>query len=58
MNGLLRVIPGRSPPIVIEPVVHLDGTDVSNATPVSLVLVPIVGRGVHPTVSGRVVLSS
>ena len=54
VNGLLGVIPGRGPTIVIEPVVHLDGSNVGDATPVSLVLVPIVSRGVHPTVIGAI----
>jgi len=54
VNGLLGVIPGRGPTIVIEPVVHLDGSNVGDATPVSLVLVPIVGCVVHPTVIGAI----
>ena len=54
VNGLLGVIPGRGPTIVIDPVVHLDGSNVGDATPVSLVLVPIVSRGVLPTVIGAI----
>src|SRR5258708_32553789 len=54
VNGLLRVVPRGAFPIVVEPVVDLDGTDVGNATPVAPVLVPIIGCNVHPGVIGAI----
>src|SRR5216684_1190330 len=48
VNSLLRVVPAGTVAIVIEPIIDLNGPDVSNPTPVPLMLIPIVGRGIHP----------
>ena len=48
VDGFLRVVPLWSPPIVIEPIVDLNGAYVGNAAPVPLMLIPIVSSRIHP----------
>src|SRR5947209_15516488 len=48
MNGFLRVVPLWSTSIVIKPIVDLNSSYVGNTTPISLMLIPIVGSSIHP----------
>ena len=54
VNGLLGVIPLWRAAIVVEPVIDLNGANVRDAAPVSLMLIPVISRLQHPAMIGTI----
>src|SRR5579872_6997670 len=44
----LRVVPFGIAPIIVEPIIHLNGTYTRHSTPIALLLIPVCCGSVHP----------